>query len=45
MQNNPTQYNLTTEKEEFVSAQSSLEWAHSPDAVNWMLGQRWQNQI
>lgn len=31
MQNNPAQYNLSTEKEEFSS-----EWAHSPDAMNWM---------
>lgn len=40
MQNNPSQYNLNTEKEEFGSGQPSLEWAHSPDAVNWTLGQR-----
>lgn len=40
MQNNPSQYNLATEKEEFGSGQPSLEWAHSPGAVNWMLGQR-----
>lgn len=29
MQNNPAQYNLSTEKEESGSGQPSLEWAQS----------------